>query len=138
MGALVDMASSNTAIYSRTGDSNGIGFAIPSNMVRVVTESARSGVGHIRMPWIGVRLQEVTPDIAEGLGLAAPSGDLIVSIGVAEQREYRPPPAHRRPASVGVMRAAARAARHRPATRPSRGQGLNLSPAVGAVGRPGG
>lgn len=83
-GALVDMAGRiigiNTAIYSRTGDSNGIGFAIPSNMVRVVTESAKAGVGHIRMPWIGVRFQEVTPDLAEGLGLDAPGGALVTEV----------------------------------------------------------
>jgi Do/DeqQ family serine protease len=83
-GALVDMAGRivgiNTAIYSRTGDSNGIGFAIPSNMVRIVAESAKSGVGHVRMPWIGVRFQEVTPDIADGLGLDRPSGALVTDV----------------------------------------------------------
>jgi len=84
-GPLVDMAGRiigiNTAIYSRTGGSNGIGFSIPSNMVRIVAESAKSGVGHVRMPWIGVRFQEVTPDIAEGLGLERPSGALVTEVG---------------------------------------------------------
>ena len=83
-GALVDMNGRvigiNTAIYSRTGDSNGIGFAIPSDMVRVVTESAKAGVGHIRMPWIGVRFQDVTADIAEGLGLDVPGGALVTEV----------------------------------------------------------
>jgi Do/DeqQ family serine protease len=84
-GALVDMSGRvvgiNTAIYSRTGDSNGIGFAIPSNMVRVVAESAKAGGGHVRMPWIGVRFQSVTPDIAEGLGLSRPKGALVTEVG---------------------------------------------------------
>jgi S1-C subfamily serine protease len=83
-GALVDMSGRvigiNTAIYSRTGDSNGIGFAIPSDMVRVVTESAKAGVGHIRLPWIGVRFQDVTADIAEGLGLDVPGGALVTEV----------------------------------------------------------
>ncbi len=84
-GPLVDMSGKvvgiNTAIYSRTGDSNGIGFAIPSNMVRVVTESAKAGVAHVRLPWTGVRFQEVTPDIAEGLGLPKPRGALVTEVG---------------------------------------------------------
>jgi Do/DeqQ family serine protease len=84
-GPLVDMSGKvvgiNTAIFSRTGDSNGIGFAIPSNMVRVVSDSAKAGVGHVRMPWIGVRFQEVTPDIADGLGLERPRGALVTEVG---------------------------------------------------------
>jgi Do/DeqQ family serine protease len=83
-GPLVDMSGKivgiNTAIYSRTGDSNGIGFAIPSNMVRVVSESAKAGVGHVRLPWTGVSFQEVTPDIAEGLGLTTPRGALVTEV----------------------------------------------------------
>ena len=82
-GALIDMNGGlvgiNTAIFSRTGDSSGIGFAIPSNMVRVVAHSAETG-GRVRMPWIGVRLQAVTADIAEGLGLSAPRGALVVDV----------------------------------------------------------
>ncbi|MCB1496576.1 MAG: Do family serine endopeptidase [Bauldia sp.] len=82
-GALIDMNGGlvgiNTAIFSRTGDSSGIGFAIPSNMVRVVAQSAESG-DHVRMPWIGVRFQAVTPDIAEGLGLSRPRGALVVDV----------------------------------------------------------
>jgi Do/DeqQ family serine protease len=82
-GALIDMGGKlvgiNTAIFSRTGDSSGIGFAIPSNMVRVVARSAEAG-GHVRMPWIGARFQQVTPDIAEGLGLSRPRGALVVDV----------------------------------------------------------
>src|SRR5262245_61021403 len=72
-GALVDMtgrlAGINTAIFSRSGGSQGIGFAIPANMVRVVVASAKSGGKAVKRPWLGARLQAVTPDIAETLGL---------------------------------------------------------------------
>jgi Do/DeqQ family serine protease len=83
-GALVDMtghlAGINTAIYSRSGGSQGIGFAIPANMVRVVVASAKSGVKAVKRPWLGARLQAVTPEIAESLGLKLPSGALVASI----------------------------------------------------------
>lgn len=82
-GALVDMAGRlvgvNTAIYSRSGGSNGIGFAIPSNMVQLVVQSVQSG-GKVRRPWFGARLQSVTADIAEGLGLGAPRGVLVAGV----------------------------------------------------------
>ena len=71
-GALVDMtgklAGINTAIFSRSGGSQGIGFAIPANMVRVVVASAKSGGKAVKRPWLGARLQAVTPEIAETLG----------------------------------------------------------------------
>src|SRR3982075_1622893 len=77
-GALVDMtgklAGINTAIFSRSGGSQGIGFAIPANMVRVVVASAKSGGKAVKRPWLGARLQTVTPEIAETLGLRIPSG----------------------------------------------------------------
>ena len=83
-GALVDLAGSvigiNTAIYSRTGGSLGIGFAVPANMVRVVVESARGGSAAVRRPWFGAKLQPVTPDIAESLNLKRPAGALVASI----------------------------------------------------------
>jgi Do/DeqQ family serine protease len=83
-GALVDMSGRligiNTAIYSRSGGSQGIGFAIPSNMVRVVVASARSGGTAVKRPWLGARLQAVTPEIAEGLGLKRPAGALVTSV----------------------------------------------------------
>ena len=83
-GALVDMqgrlAGINTAIYSRSGGSQGIGFAIPSNMVRVVVASAKSGGKAVRRPWLGARLQAVTPEIAESLGLRSPTGALVASV----------------------------------------------------------
>ena len=63
----------NTAIFSASGGSHGIGFAIPANMVKVVVESAKSGGKQVRRPWLGARLQPVTSDIAESLGLTGRS-----------------------------------------------------------------
>jgi Do/DeqQ family serine protease len=83
-GALVDMtgrlAGINTAIYSRSGGSQGIGFAIPANMVRVVVASAKSGGKAVKRPWLGAKLQAVTAEIAESLGLRSPSGALVASV----------------------------------------------------------
>jgi Do/DeqQ family serine protease len=83
-GALVDLGGRlvgiNTAIFSRSGGSQGIGFAIPANMVHVVVASAKSGVAIVKRPWLGARLQAVTPEIAESLGLKRPSGALVASI----------------------------------------------------------
>src|SRR6201989_2193737 len=83
-GALVDMtgklAGINTAIFSRSGGSQGIGFAIPANMVRVVVASAKSGGTAVKRPWLGARLQAVTPEIAESLGLKLPNGALVASL----------------------------------------------------------
>jgi len=83
-GALVDMtgklAGINTAIFSRSGGSQGIGFAIPANMVRVVVASARSGGKAVKRPWLGARLQAVTPEIAETLGLKRPGGALVANV----------------------------------------------------------
>jgi Do/DeqQ family serine protease len=83
-GALVDMtgrlAGINTAIFSRSGGSQGIGFAIPANMVRVVVASARNGGKAVKRPWLGARLQAVTPEIAETIGLKAPTGALVASV----------------------------------------------------------
>ena len=82
-GALVDVAGRligiNTAIYSRSGGSIGIGFAIPSNMVRSVIFSAR-GDGKIVRPWPGIEVQDVTADIAESLGFKRPVGALVTSV----------------------------------------------------------
>jgi Do/DeqQ family serine protease len=83
-GALVDLGARlvgiNTAIFSRSGGSQGIGFAIPANMVRVVVASARSGGSTVKRPWLGARLQAVTPEIAESLGLKRPTGALVASV----------------------------------------------------------
>lgn len=79
-GALVTMDGQligiNTAIYSQTGGSIGIGFAIPSNMVESVVASARNG-GHVKRPWFGAALQPVDAELARSLGLDRPGGSLI-------------------------------------------------------------
>src|SRR3984893_11708892 len=68
-GALIDMtgrlAGVNTAIFSRSGGSQGIGFAIPANMVRVVVASAKGGGTTVRRPWLGAKLHPLTADSAE-------------------------------------------------------------------------
>ncbi|WP_374991407.1 DegQ family serine endoprotease [Bradyrhizobium sp. LHD-71] len=83
-GALVDLSGKligiNTAIFSRSGGSQGIGFAIPTNMVRVVVASAKSGGNAVRRPWLGARLQAVTSEIADSLGLTRPSGALVANV----------------------------------------------------------
>jgi Do/DeqQ family serine protease len=83
-GALVDITGRlvgiNTAIFSRTGGSIGIGFAIPANMVRVVVDSALAGGHAVRRPWFGAKLQAVTPDIAQAMGLTRPAGALVASV----------------------------------------------------------
>src|SRR5436309_794393 len=83
-GALVDLSGRlvgiNTAIFSRSGGSQGIGFAIPANMAKVVVASVKSGGSTVKRPWLGARLQAVTPEIADGLGLKRPSGALIASV----------------------------------------------------------
>ncbi len=83
-GALVDMQGRlvgiNTAIYSRSGGSHGIGFAIPSTMVKAVLDSARGGARTVRRPWLGARLQTVDPEIATTLGLERPMGVMVVAV----------------------------------------------------------
>lgn len=82
-GALVDMSGSlagvNSAIYSESGGSNGIGFAIPSEMVRRVVESAVSD-GRLVRPWLGARVQPVTQDVARSMGFDRPQGVLVSDI----------------------------------------------------------
>ena len=83
-GALVDMTGKlvgiNTAIFSRSGGSQGVGFAIPANMVKVVVASARTGGKAVARPWLGAKLQAVTADIADSMGLKRPSGALIANV----------------------------------------------------------
>ncbi|CAO4166131.1 DegQ family serine endoprotease [Methylorubrum populi] len=83
-GALVDLQGRlvgiNTAIYSQSGGSHGIGFAIPASMVRAVVETAKNGGSLVRRPWLGARVQSVTPDIAESVGLDRPTGVLVASM----------------------------------------------------------
>jgi len=83
-GALVDVSGRlvgiNTAIFSRSGGSQGIGFAIPANMVRAVITSAKGGATVVQRPWLGARLQLVNAEIAEGLGLKRPTGALVANV----------------------------------------------------------
>src|SRR5215470_8548776 len=83
-GALVDLSGRlvgiNTAIFSRSGGSIGIGFAIPANMVRGVIASAQGGSAVVRRPWLGAKLQAVTPEIAESLSLKRPVGALVSTV----------------------------------------------------------
>jgi Do/DeqQ family serine protease len=95
-GALVDLTGRlvgvNTAIFSRSGGSQGVGFAIPANMVRVVVASAKGGGGAVKRPWLGAKLQAVTPEIADSMGLKRPAGALIASVtpgGPAEHADLK-------------------------------------------------
>jgi len=82
-GALVNMDGQligvNSAIYSRSGGSNGIGFAIPIEMVRRVVDAAMTD-GELIQPWLGARLQTVTGTIADSLGLDRPQGALVADL----------------------------------------------------------
>ena len=80
-GALVDMEGRlvgiNTAILSRSGGSNGIGFAVPANLVARIVETALSGETELVRPWFGFEAQEVDGELAEALGLPTPKGIVI-------------------------------------------------------------
>jgi len=69
----------NRMIVSPSGASSGIGFAIPSNLVRAVTSAAASGTAPKR-PWLGAELQSLTPELATSLNIATPSGVLVASV----------------------------------------------------------
>ncbi len=73
----------NTAIFSRSGGSMGIGFAIPSEMVATIIAAEKNGnhgdMGIVR-PWLGVSVQTINPEIAENLGLSRPGGALITGM----------------------------------------------------------
>ena len=82
-GALVDLQGRlvgvPSAIFSKSGGSIGIGFAIPATIVRFVVEQARSG-STVRRPWLGATLENVTADVAESLGLPRPQGVLVAAL----------------------------------------------------------
>ena len=82
-GALIDMSGRvvgiNTAIYSSTGGSHGIGFAIPSNLVKLVVDSAVTG-RKLQRPWLGAKLDEVTRELAEELKLSRVAGAVVVRL----------------------------------------------------------
>jgi Do/DeqQ family serine protease len=83
-GALVDMDGDligiNTAIFSRTGSSTGVGFAVPATMVKRVVDSAIGGAKAVVRPWLGVKGDTVSADIARSLGLSRPQGLIITEV----------------------------------------------------------
>ena len=83
-GPLVDMDGNliglNTLIYSRTGSSAGIGFAIPAAMVRRVVETAVGGGHAVNRPWLGAKTQTVTSDTAKSLGLDRAGGAMVTAV----------------------------------------------------------
>ena len=95
-GALIDTAGNlvgiNTAIYSRSGGSMGIGFAIPASSARNVMEQIIQ-TGSVVRGWIGVEAQEITPEIAESFRLSSTNGVLIAGVlrgGPAERAGLKP------------------------------------------------
>lgn len=83
-GALVDMRGYllgiNTAIVTRSGGSNGIGFAIPANLVAQVIEQALNGNQRFQRPWMGVTGQAVDASLAEAFGLGLPQGVVLAQL----------------------------------------------------------
>ena len=83
-GALVTMdgrlVGINAAIFSQSGGNLGIGFAVPSNLIRGVLDGVSEGKKNIIRPWLGVDGQAVTPDLAASLNMAKPVGFLVNGI----------------------------------------------------------
>ena len=83
-GALVDMQGRlvglNTAILTKDGGSNGIGFAVPSNLVAAVIAQARAGETRFQRPWAGLQGQEVDGALAEAMGMERPLGVMITAL----------------------------------------------------------
>jgi len=69
----------NTAIYTPSGGSVGVGFAIPSNRAKPIIDELRAH-GHIERGWLGVHIQEVTPELAKALHLPDPTGALVADV----------------------------------------------------------
>jgi serine protease DegQ len=95
-GALIDteghLLGINTAIYSRSGGSLGIGFAIPVTTVKTVMESIIKN-GQVVRGWIGVEPQDITPELAESFGLQKASGTIIAGVlrgGPADKAGIKP------------------------------------------------
>ena len=83
-GPLVDMDGDvigiNTAIFSRSGSSSGVGFAVPASMVKRVMDSAIGGATSVARLWLGVKGEAVTSDIARSLGMDRPRGLILTDI----------------------------------------------------------
>ena len=95
-GALVDAQGNligiNTAIYSRSGGSLGIGFAIPANMAKTIMEQIIA-TGTVTRGWIGVEIQEITPELAESFKLPKGQGAIIAGVmrgGPADKAGVKP------------------------------------------------
>ena len=95
-GALVDVAGNligiNSAIYSRTGGSLGIGFAIPVSLAKQVMEQIVRN-GSVTRGWLGVEVQDVSPELAESFKLATAKGALIAGVvrgGPADKAGIKP------------------------------------------------
>jgi S1-C subfamily serine protease len=95
-GALIDTAGNlvgiNTAIYSRSGGSLGIGFAIPASSAKNIMEQIIQ-TGSVTRGWIGVEAQEITPEIAESFRLTSTNGVLIAGVlrgGPADRAGLQP------------------------------------------------
>jgi len=69
----------NTAIFSRSGGSHGVGFAVPSNMVRLVVDSAIAG-RKLERPWLGAKLDTMTREMAEAMGIARVAGAIVTRV----------------------------------------------------------
>ncbi|MBP2547125.1 Do/DeqQ family serine protease [Neorhizobium galegae] len=96
-GALMNMRGEligiNTAIFSRGGGSNGIGFAIPANLVKVFVAAAEEGKTSFEKPYVGATFQPVTSEVAEALGLKTARGAIVVSVtegGPADKAGLKP------------------------------------------------
>ena len=83
-GALVDMDGDligiNSAIFSRSGSSSGVGFAIPAAQVKRVVDTAVGGASAVVRPWLGVKGETVSADIARSLGLERPQGVIVTNV----------------------------------------------------------
>ncbi len=83
-GALIDVNGDligiNTSILTRSGGSNGIGFAIPANLVAEFLRQAQAGNDQFVSPWAGISGQHMSADIAESLGMAIPQGVVISNL----------------------------------------------------------
>src|SRR3954467_1771489 len=95
-GALIDAAGNligiNTAIFSRSGGSMGIGFAIPVSTVKMVTDQIVKS-GSVTRGWIGVEVQEITPPVAESFKLGSTRGALVAGVfrgGPADKAGVKP------------------------------------------------
>jgi Do/DeqQ family serine protease len=83
-GALIDMDGDligiNTAIFSRSGSSSGVGFAVPATLVKRVVDSAVGGATAVVRPWLGVKGDTVSAELARSLALERPQGVVVTEV----------------------------------------------------------